>query len=70
MASLRLYEVLTGALTERSAEIESDIPSAWYSFNTKYGKPTRVKLGKDGTEIMWKTSDCTWYGGGRFLGYP
>ncbi|KAJ7187196.1 ribonuclease H-like domain-containing protein [Mycena filopes] len=58
VASLRLYEVLGPALERRSTEIDSQIPGAWYTFNTKAGEPTRVKRAADGTEITWKTSDC------------
>ncbi|KAJ7878701.1 hypothetical protein B0H13DRAFT_2278999 [Mycena leptocephala] len=36
-----LYEVLAGTLIKpRSGEIESDIPNAWYNFNTRYGDTT------------------------------
>ncbi|KAJ7183727.1 ribonuclease H-like domain-containing protein [Mycena filopes] len=70
VASLRLHEALTEALDQKSVEIGCPIPGAWYTFNTKAGEPTRVKRGADGTEINWKTSDCTWFAGGRFQGYP
>ncbi|KAJ7926837.1 ribonuclease H-like domain-containing protein [Mycena leptocephala] len=70
LASLRLHEVLVDALAVKSKEIKSDIPAAWYTFNTKIGEPTRLKRDTDGMEIVWKPSDCTWYGGGRYLGSP
>jgi hypothetical protein len=70
VASLRLYEALVPALHIRSADINAPIPMAWYSFNSKLGEPTRKKLAHDGREIPWKTSDCTWYAGGKFVGYP
>ncbi|KAJ6536051.1 ribonuclease H-like domain-containing protein [Mycena capillaripes] len=70
VASLRLHDVLSSSLERRSIEIKTDIPSAWYTFNTKIGEPTRVKRAVDGTEIIWKATDCTWYGGGKFQGYP
>ncbi|KAJ7739612.1 ribonuclease H-like domain-containing protein [Mycena metata] len=57
MASLRLHKSLVEELKKKSAEVESPIPKAWYSFNTKAGEPTRIKRGADNTEIAWKTSD-------------
>ncbi|KAJ6449311.1 ribonuclease H-like domain-containing protein [Mycena vitilis] len=59
VASLRLHEVLKVTLPERGNEIGAEIPAAWYTFNTKTGEPTRVKRAADGTEIVWRTSDCT-----------
>ncbi|KAJ7925803.1 ribonuclease H-like domain-containing protein [Mycena leptocephala] len=71
VASLRLYELLTGRLEDKSKEIEKKIPEGWYTFNTKLGEPTRTTLGPDDSEIIWKHSDCTWYGAGKFQGhYP
>ncbi|KAJ6520783.1 ribonuclease H-like domain-containing protein [Mycena vulgaris] len=70
IVSVRLYEVLVDALARKSIEIGQDIPTAWYTFNSKLGEPTRTKLGWDGAEIAWRTSDCTWYGQGKFIGYP
>ncbi|KAJ6474025.1 ribonuclease H-like domain-containing protein [Mycena vitilis] len=70
VASLRLYDKLKEALPKRSVEIDADIPAAWYTFNTKRGEQTRVKRAADGSEIPWKLSDCTWYSGGKFQGYP
>ncbi|KAJ7622778.1 ribonuclease H-like domain-containing protein [Mycena polygramma] len=70
IASLALYDTLEIELAVKSADLAIDIPSAWYTFNTKCGEPMRVKPAMDGTEVPWKTSDCTWYGGGRFIGYP
>ncbi|KAJ6501284.1 hypothetical protein DFH09DRAFT_1375839, partial [Mycena vulgaris] len=47
------------ALDRKSVEIGQDIPAAWYTFNSKSGEPTRTKLGWDGSEVTWRTSDCT-----------
>ncbi|KAJ6536063.1 hypothetical protein B0H19DRAFT_1079594 [Mycena capillaripes] len=70
IASLKLYDALVPRLEAKSIEVNADIPSAWYSFNSKHGEPTRRKTGADETEITWRTSDCTWYAGGKFQGYP
>ncbi|KAJ7767243.1 ribonuclease H-like domain-containing protein [Mycena metata] len=70
VASLKLYDVLQGRLAQKSIEDDVQIPKAWYNFNTKAGEPTRVKKAADGSEVTWKTSDCTWFAGGRFQGYP
>ncbi|KAJ6522939.1 ribonuclease H-like domain-containing protein [Mycena vulgaris] len=70
IACIRLYEVLIDALDRKGVEIGQDIPAAWYTFNSKSGEPTRTKLGWDGFEVTWRTSDCTWYGQGKFIGYP
>ncbi|KAJ6482990.1 hypothetical protein DFH09DRAFT_1107144 [Mycena vulgaris] len=69
IVSLRLYEVLVDALTWKSIEISQDIPTAWYTFNSKLVELTGAKLGWDGAEVAWWTSDCTWYGQGKFIGY-
>ncbi|KAJ7270159.1 ribonuclease H-like domain-containing protein [Mycena haematopus] len=60
VAALRLYEVLTGSLEHKCIEHHVEIPEAWYKFNTKLGEPSRLKRAWDGTELVWKTSDCTW----------
>ncbi|KAJ7638103.1 ribonuclease H-like domain-containing protein [Mycena rosella] len=70
ISSLRLYEVLEDALERKRREIGQDIPDAWYSFNSRSGEPTRRKPAADGSEIVWRMSDCTWYAGGKFQGYP
>lgn len=70
IASLRLHEVLKGALDQKERERNITIPEAWYTFNTKAGEPTRVKRAEDGTEITWRTMDCPWFAGSRFQGYP
>ncbi|KAJ7143097.1 ribonuclease H-like domain-containing protein [Mycena crocata] len=70
VACARLYRLLVPALDKKSRDDDVSIPSAWYTFNTKAGEPTRRKRAVDGTEVMWKQSDCTWYSGGRFVGYP
>ncbi|KAJ7020374.1 ribonuclease H-like domain-containing protein [Mycena alexandri] len=70
VACLRLHKALVDELVKKSVEVDSPIPKAWYTFNTKAGEPMRTKRGEDGTEIPWKTSDCSWFSGGRFVGYP
>ncbi|KAJ7710929.1 ribonuclease H-like domain-containing protein [Mycena rosella] len=70
VASLRLFEVLEDALARKSHTIGQSIPDAWYRFNSRSGEPTRRRLAADGSEILWRTSDCTWYAGGKFQGYP
>ncbi|KAJ7040023.1 hypothetical protein C8F04DRAFT_1178378 [Mycena alexandri] len=52
VASLRLHKVLVEELVKKSVEVDSPIPKAWYSFNTKAGEPTRMKRGADNTEIV------------------
>ncbi|KAJ7631402.1 ribonuclease H-like domain-containing protein [Mycena polygramma] len=70
IAALALHDVLDDALARKKRDEQIDIPSAWYTYNSRNGEPVRVKLGVDGTEIPWKTGDCTWWGGGKFIGYP
>ncbi|KAJ7156486.1 ribonuclease H-like domain-containing protein [Mycena crocata] len=70
VACYRLHTLLEPLLAQKSIDVDTAIPSAWYTFNTRYGEPTRIKRGADGNEVIWKQSDCTWYGGGRFIGYP
>ncbi|KAJ7119961.1 ribonuclease H-like domain-containing protein [Mycena crocata] len=70
VACARLHKLLVPALDKKSHDDNVAIPSAWYTFNTKAGEPTRRKRAVDGTEVIWKQADCTWYGGGRFIGYP
>lgn len=65
-----MYKLLVPALQQKSKTIDAPIPAAWYTFNTRMGEPTRLKKGADGNEVIWKTGDCYWYGGGRFIGYP
>ncbi|KAJ6544571.1 hypothetical protein DFH09DRAFT_1088445 [Mycena vulgaris] len=57
-------------LDRKNIEIGQDIPVAWYTFNSKSGEPIRIKLGWGRSEVTWRTSDCTWYGQGKFVGYP
>ncbi|KAJ7077786.1 ribonuclease H-like domain-containing protein [Mycena epipterygia] len=66
IVSLRLHEVLADAL-ER---IETIIPAAWYTFNSRMGEAARLKRAPDGSEIAWRTADCTWYVGGKYSGPP
>ncbi|KAJ7642615.1 ribonuclease H-like domain-containing protein [Mycena polygramma] len=71
IASIRLHDVLVKELEAKSKRIDSPISAAWYTFNTRIGEPTRQRRGVDsGQEIIWKTSDCTWFAGGKFQGYP
>ncbi|KAJ7436945.1 ribonuclease H-like domain-containing protein [Mycena latifolia] len=69
IALLRLYEVLEDALMRRRIEINQEIPDAWYRFNSRSGEPTRRKPGYEQTNIVWRVNDCTWYSGGKFIGY-
>ncbi|KAJ6527486.1 ribonuclease H-like domain-containing protein [Mycena capillaripes] len=70
VASLYLHDVLVPALEARCTEIQTDIPAAWFTFNTRHGEPTRMKRAADGAEVVWKPRDCTWYVTGKFQGYP
>lgn len=70
MASFRLVEVLDPELERRSVEISAEISEWWYTFNSRMGEPTRTKLSVAGEVVSWRTSDCTWYAGGKFIGYP
>ncbi|KAJ6481345.1 ribonuclease H-like domain-containing protein [Mycena vitilis] len=70
IVSLALHDELEGALARKTTDELVDIPSAWYTFNGRNGEPTRLKPGYDDAEIPWKTGDCTWWGGGKFIGYP
>ncbi|KAJ7677844.1 ribonuclease H-like domain-containing protein [Mycena polygramma] len=69
IASLALYNTIEAPLAQKGVDLQIDIPSAWYTFNSKNGEPTRIKGAIDGSEIPWKTGDCTWYSGGKFIGY-
>ncbi|KAJ7923141.1 hypothetical protein B0H13DRAFT_1865245 [Mycena leptocephala] len=66
VASLHLYQILKVRLEEKREEIGTAIPEGWYTFNSRLGDPTRARLATDGTEVIWKPSDCTWYTAGRF----
>ncbi|KAJ7672311.1 ribonuclease H-like domain-containing protein [Mycena polygramma] len=70
IASLALHDALEVELANKSANLAVDIPTAWYTFNTKCGEPIRVKPAMDGSDVPWKVGDCTWYSGGKFIGYP
>ncbi|KAJ7152535.1 ribonuclease H-like domain-containing protein [Mycena filopes] len=70
VASEALYSALSPALEQKVLEIGSPIPKGWYSFNTRYGEPTRLKKNDDGSETPWKVSDCNWWVGGKYVGYP
>ncbi|KAJ6493813.1 hypothetical protein DFH09DRAFT_1104361 [Mycena vulgaris] len=54
-----IYEVLMDTLDRKGVEIGQDIPAAWYMLNNKFkfGEPTKTKLGWDGSEVTWRTSD-------------
>ncbi|KAJ7881450.1 ribonuclease H-like domain-containing protein [Mycena leptocephala] len=69
VAALKLYRATKVRLERKKDEIHTDIPTGWYTFNMKWGEPTRMKPGLDGSDVPWKHSDCTWFGGGKFLGY-
>ncbi|KAJ7436710.1 ribonuclease H-like domain-containing protein [Mycena latifolia] len=69
IAALRLYEVLKPQLERKSKAIEQHIPDPWYRFNNKSGEPIHLKQAPGGGDIPWHMSDCTWFGGGRYLGW-
>jgi hypothetical protein len=69
MASVKLYDVRKDRLAQKSIDVGAAIPEGWYTFNTKLGKPRRAKPAADGSEVIWKASDCTWYAAGKFQGY-
>ncbi|KAJ7448107.1 ribonuclease H-like domain-containing protein [Mycena latifolia] len=69
LAALRLHEVLEEELARKIIRIEHDIPDGWYSFNSRAGDAFKIKPGYEGADIAWRTSGCTWYSGGRFIGY-
>ncbi|KAJ7182685.1 ribonuclease H-like domain-containing protein [Mycena crocata] len=70
VASHKVYTLMKPALQQKSIDIGAEIPAAWYTFNTRHGEPTRMKKAADGSEVVWKTSDCTWFGGGKYIGVP
>jgi hypothetical protein len=69
MACLKLDDMLKVRLAQKSIDVGATIPEAWYTFNTKLGEPACTKPAADGSEVIWKASDCTWYAAGKFQGY-
>ncbi|KAJ7875021.1 ribonuclease H-like domain-containing protein [Mycena leptocephala] len=69
MASVKLYDVLKDRLVQKSIDVGATIPEGWYTVNTKLGEPMRTKSAADGSEVIWKASDCTWYAAEKFQGY-
>ncbi|KAJ6498366.1 ribonuclease H-like domain-containing protein [Mycena vitilis] len=61
IVSLALHDELEGALARKEAESQVDIPSAWYTFNGRYGEPSRVNL--DGTKPRSRGRRATAHGG-------
>ncbi|KAJ7907075.1 hypothetical protein B0H13DRAFT_1879901 [Mycena leptocephala] len=59
VASLHLYQILKVRLEDEREEIGTAIPEGWYTFNSRLGDPMRTRLAADGTEVIWKPSDCT-----------
>ncbi|KAJ7658675.1 hypothetical protein DFH06DRAFT_1472731 [Mycena polygramma] len=41
--NLRKNNMLLALLAEKSSTKSVDIPSAWYTLNTRYGEPTRIR---------------------------
>ncbi|KAJ7757328.1 hypothetical protein DFH07DRAFT_772811 [Mycena maculata] len=70
VASLLLHDTLSLEMEIKGNEIGTKVPQAWYTFNTRFGEPVRTKLSFTGSEVQWKLSDCTWFAGGKFVGYP
>ncbi|KAJ7758171.1 ribonuclease H-like domain-containing protein [Mycena maculata] len=70
VASLLLHDALSIEMEIKGNEIGTKVPQAWYTFNTRFGEPVRTKLSFTGSEVQWKLSDCTWFAGGKFVGYP
>ncbi|KAJ7016471.1 ribonuclease H-like domain-containing protein [Mycena alexandri] len=70
VAALKLYQTLVPTLMAKSISINSPIPRGWYTFNTKHGDPMRISKALDGSDILWKASDCNWWAAGKFVGYP
>ncbi|KAJ7910038.1 ribonuclease H-like domain-containing protein [Mycena leptocephala] len=60
IASLHLYQILKVRLEDKREELSTAIPEGWYTFNSRLGDPTCTRLAADGTEVIWKLSDCTW----------
>ncbi|KAJ7458426.1 ribonuclease H-like domain-containing protein [Mycena latifolia] len=70
VAALRLFEVLEAELERKSSVIEQTVPDAWYRFNSRSGEPMRLKPTPEGTELPWRVNNCTWYVGGKYVGWP
>jgi hypothetical protein len=58
LASLQL---LKDRLEDKHEEIGPAFALGWYTFNSRLGEPTHTRLAADGTEVICKPSDCTWY---------
>jgi hypothetical protein len=68
-ASLRLYEALVPALADLATRVNCKIPSAWYTFNARYGFPMKTRKIYWDRDTPWSITDCTWFYGGKFQGH-
>ncbi|KAJ7131527.1 ribonuclease H-like domain-containing protein [Mycena crocata] len=68
-ASLRLYEALVPRLDTKRTASNIIIQEGWYTFNSAYGEPTRIKKTYWGKDAPWSTRDCPWFFSGKFQGY-
>ncbi|KAJ6464327.1 ribonuclease H-like domain-containing protein [Mycena vulgaris] len=69
VAALRLYEAMVPRIRTEARRLQREIPTAWYTFNSRMGEPTRIKPTIRGDVVPWSIKDCTWFFGGKFQGY-
>ncbi|KAF7336581.1 Werner Syndrome-like exonuclease [Mycena sanguinolenta] len=64
----RLHETLSAAVAAKAKEVF--ISRSWYTVNSMFGELLRAKPAQDGQELVWRSDDCGWYRGNKFVGYP
>lgn len=69
MVSLRLYEELLPLLSQKEVDLGQTIPRDWYSFNSAYGDPVRIRKTIRGDSVPWAAKDCPWFFSNKFQGY-
>ncbi|KAJ7019105.1 ribonuclease H-like domain-containing protein [Mycena alexandri] len=67
-ASLRLHEMLASELIQEEQDLGIEIRSSWYTFNSTFGEPMRIRKSIRDAEIPWSSRDCTWYSNNKFQG--
>ncbi|KAJ6479831.1 ribonuclease H-like domain-containing protein [Mycena sanguinolenta] len=68
-ASKRLHEHLNTLLVAKAHKTSTVIPHSWYTFNGKMGEPICINTAFDGMDMAWRPAECTWFIGGKFVGY-
>ncbi|KAJ7815398.1 hypothetical protein B0H13DRAFT_1924201 [Mycena leptocephala] len=54
---------------KKSTRVNCKIPSAWYTFNARYGFPMKTRKIYWDRDAPWSITDCTWFYGGKFQGH-